>query len=109
MESMRARDAQVAARQEHRRKATIAEERKIATKSVSEQICTRTRKLTPSLPDFAARQKSYANSAAQNAERLRQKLEKERLAKETANSAADERVPITRRAAETHRARGPRA
>ena len=103
MESMRARDAQVAARQEHRRKATIAEERKIATKSVSEQICTRTRKLTSSLPDFAARQKSYANSAAQNAERLRQKLEKERLAKETANSAADERVPITRRAAETHR------
>ena len=103
MESMRARDAQVAARQEHRRKATIAEERKIATKSVSEQICTRTRKLTSSLPDFAARQKSYAHSAAQNAERLRQKLEKERLAKETANSAADERVPITRRAAETHR------
>ena len=34
---------------------------------------------------------------------MRQKLEKERLAKETANSAADERVPITRRAAETHR------
>ena len=103
MESMRARDAQVAARQEHRRKATIAEERKIATKSVSEQIGTRTRKLTSSLPDFAARQKSYANSAAQNAERLRQKLENERLVKETANSAAAERVPITRRAAETHR------
>lgn len=103
MEAMRVRDQQAAARQEHRRKAAIAEERKMATASVSQHIGTRTRKLTSSLPDFAARQKSYANTAAQNAERLRRELEEERLAKETANSAAAERVPITRRAAGTHR------
>jgi len=103
MEAMRARDQQTAARQEHRRKTAIAEERKMATTSVSEHIGTRTRKLTSSLPDFAARQKSYANASAQTAERLRRELEEERLVKETANSAAVERVPITRRAAGTHR------
>jgi hypothetical protein len=54
------------------------------------------------MPDFSSRQQNFASNAAERAERRRQEAEEEKRAKELVNHSG-ERVPITSRAAHTHR------
>ena len=102
LEAMQAKESQRARQLEESRRAAEDAARKLANESVSGNISKKTRSLSSKMPDFKARQQQYAANRSEHAERLRREVEDERRAKEM-RDYSKERVPITKRAAATHR------
>lgn len=102
VESLRARGEASRKQQEEARKAAEASARRLAMRSVSAHIGKKTRELTAKMPDFSSRQQRFASKAAERAEQRRREAEEEKRAKEMVD-VSGERVPMTNRAAQTHR------
>jgi hypothetical protein len=105
LEKMKARDVEMAKRAEARRQAADEEARNLASSSVSSMMSKKTRTLSSKMPEFTARQREFMTRRAERIEQRRREIDQEKQTKEAADDfeKTRDRVPITRRAAATHR------
>jgi len=105
LEKMKARDVEMAKRAEARRQAADEEARNLASSSVSSMMSKKTRTLSSKMPEFTARQREFMTRRAERVEQRRREIDQEKQTKEAADDfeKTRDRVPITRRAAATHR------